>query len=91
MEKETAPRRLCSEIQLFDLCSRDACAHRDGRFCTDPDILARFEAISEEDQRLPDRFTDEDLEEGEETDDLCYDESPAGDEFGEDEPEEEDF
>jgi hypothetical protein len=48
MEK---PRRLCSEIQLFDLCDLETCRKKDGRFCTDPEVLERFEAIKEEDDR----------------------------------------
>ena len=39
-EKETeakeVPRRLCSEIQLFDLCELEKCHFKDERFCTDP-------------------------------------------------------
>ena len=48
MEKEENPRRLCSEIQLFDLCEKTSCPRKDGRFCTDKDILASFEAISDD-------------------------------------------
>jgi len=46
-----AVQRLCSEIQLFDLCDRDACDFKVGRFCTNPDLLDRFERISEDDRR----------------------------------------
>jgi len=48
MAGEERPRRLCSEIQLFDLCDKTRCASRDGRFCTDENLLNRFEAISQE-------------------------------------------
>lgn len=41
--------RLCSEIQLFDLCELDDCRFKQGRFCTDPNLLRRFEAIAEVD------------------------------------------
>lgn len=51
MEKEQRARRLCSEIQLFDLCDLDTCCQKDGRFCTNEEVLERFEAIKEEDER----------------------------------------
>lgn len=54
-EKETevkeVPRRLCSEIQLFDLCELQKCHFKDDRFCTDPEMLARFEAAVEPEER----------------------------------------
>lgn len=46
-------RRLCSEIQLFDLCALERCSHRQGRFCTRTDLLARFEHIADEDETAP--------------------------------------
>jgi 5'-deoxynucleotidase YfbR-like HD superfamily hydrolase len=73
MEETQKPvRRLCSEIQLFDLCDLDCCGQKDGRFCTDSRILERFEAIKEEDesasqQYLAEEFDDEDEGEGEES------------------------
>lgn len=41
--------RLCNEIQLFDLCEIDPsrCSFRDGRFCTDIDMLRAFEGEPE--------------------------------------------
>jgi hypothetical protein len=42
-------KRLCGEIQLFDLCDLDQCNHKDGRFCTHSDLLTRFERIADED------------------------------------------
>ncbi len=45
------PRRLCSEIQLFDLCELEKCHFKDDRFCTDPEMLARFEAAAEPEER----------------------------------------
>lgn len=67
---DTGTKRLCSEIQLFDLCDLDTCTCKDGRFCTNPEILARFEAIKEEDDRTQ-YVADEYDEEGEEdADDL---------------------
>lgn len=87
MEKEQAPQRLCSEIQLFDLCDRDVCAHKDGRYCTKGDILARFEAIKEEDDRPPEQFMADELDEVEGADDLGYDEAYGVDEYGEEDEE----
>jgi hypothetical protein len=64
---EEKPKRLCSEIQLFDLCSKGSCNAKDGRFCTDEKLLARFEAISDEEDTVPDQYDggefDEDGEE----------------------------
>ena len=70
METPASTKRLCSEIQLFDLCDLDTCTCKDGRFCTNPDILARFEAIKEEDDR-PQYLADEmEEEENEDAEDL---------------------
>lgn len=81
------PQRLCSEIQLFDLCDLDTCCQKDGRYCTNPEVLERFEAIKEEDERAPQQYlseeTDEDEdEEGEDGyDDDAYDEGYEDDEL----------
>ena len=89
LEKAAPPPRLCSEIQLFDLCTLDVCNHKDGRYCTKGDILARFEAILDEDDgRSPEQFMADELDEVEGADDLAYDEAFGVDEYGE---EEEDF
>jgi len=88
MDKVDNPQRLCSEIQLFDLCERNKCEFKKGRYCTNGDILARFEAISdEEDANSADLFLSDEVEEMEE-DGLEYDEGVSIDE---EEPEEEDF
>lgn len=88
MDKVENPLRLCSEIQLFDLCERNKCEFKKGRFCTDGDILARFEAISDdEDANSTEQFLVDEMEEMEE-DGLEYDEGVSIDE---EEPEEEDF
>jgi len=50
---KTTPQRLCSEIQLFDLCELERCTYKDGRFCTDPRLLAKFEAISDDEDERP--------------------------------------
>ena len=89
-DKENNPKRLCTEIQLFDLCARDVCGHKDGRYCTKGDILARFEAIQDvEDERSPEQFLAEELDELEGADDLGYDEAFCVDEYGEEGPDEE--
>jgi hypothetical protein len=59
------PQRLCSEIQLFDLCDLDSCRFKKGRFCTDTDLLGRFEKISEEDVKTPERFVVEAFDDAE--------------------------
>ncbi len=61
MAEESKPKRLCTEIQLFDLCSKEKCKSKDGRYCVDSELLAKFEAISEEDEKELNQFiADED-------------------------------
>lgn len=74
---EELPRRLCSEIQLFDLCDLEQCSFRDGRFCTHADLLAQFEAAAEPDDRPVDRYEDDDEDE----DDQLYSEEYEEDEY----------
>jgi len=76
-------QRLCSEIQLFDLCDLDACSQKDGRYCTNPEVLERFEAIKEEDERSPEQYLTEDLEEDEEVEESDLDEAFDADEYDE--------
>jgi hypothetical protein len=85
----TTPRtpRLCSEIQLFDLCDLETCCQKNGRYCTNQEVLDRFEAIKEEDERSPEQYIAEDFEEDEDeaSEDLNYEEADDDDEFdGED-------
>lgn len=56
-------RRLCSEIQLFDLCDLERCKYKNGQFCINEELLTRFEKIVDRDEN--DRFAlaDEDLDE----------------------------
>lgn len=77
-------QRLCTEIQLFELCSLGTCACKSGRFCTNSDFLARFEAIAEDIPRNPQMFMTEvmDGEDGDSDD--------GGDEFAEEGYEDED-
>ena len=92
-EEETvsAPpqKRLCSEIQLFDLCSKDSCNHKDGRYCTKGDIIAKFESISEDEDRSPEQYFAEELDDVEGAGDVGYDEAFGVDEYGEEENDEE--
>ncbi len=71
MAEELKTKRLCSEIQLFDLCSKDTCKLKNGRFCTDDALLAKFEAISEEDV-LRDQLID-DSDDYDDSDDTDHD------------------
>lgn len=73
---ENMPLRLCSEIQLFDLCDLVSCKHKHERFCNDPVLLGRFEKIAENELRVPERYISEDTD-GFEVDD--------GDGYGDDE------
>lgn len=83
MSENKNPQRLCSEIQLFDLCELDVCGHKDGRYCTKGDLIARFEAIADEEERSPEQFLAEELDDVEGADDLGYDEAYGVDEYGE--------
>lgn len=53
VQPEERPQRLCSEIQLFDLCDLESCRSKDGRFCTDTALLERFEKIADAELRVP--------------------------------------
>lgn len=46
-----AAQRLCSEIQLFDLCDLDSCSFKVSRFCTNEELVSKFESIKDEDDR----------------------------------------
>ena len=87
MAENKTPQRLCSEIQLFDLCELDVCGHKDGRYCTKGDLIARFEAIADEEERSPEQFLAEELEDVEGAGDLGYDEAYGVDEYGEEDDE----
>lgn len=81
----TQPLRLCSEIQLFDLCDLETCRFKSGRFCTDVKLLASFEKIAEEDQRAPERYISEETEyedEYEDRDGFDLDEDNEGEGYG---------
>ena len=76
-------QRLCSEIQLFDLCDLETCCQKDGRYCTNQEVLQRFEAIKEEDERSPEQYLTEELDE-EEDEELGLDGEFGDDEYGDD-------
>ena len=85
METGQRTRRLCSEIQLFDLCDLESCRQKDGRFCTNEEVVQRFEAIKEEDERP--QYVAEDLDEdleGDELDEFGIDEGDDADDYGDD-------
>ena len=69
-ETDKPVQRLCSEIQLFDLCDLERCSHKEGRFCTIEELLTRFERISEKDDTRSYLF--EGSEDGDEADDDAY-------------------
>ena len=73
------PQRLCSEVQLFDLCELDSCSQKVGRFCSDPVLLSRFEKIADDEIRIAERYASEEP-----------DDSEAEDGFNEDGYDEED-
>jgi len=83
METQQQAKRLCSEIQLFDLCDLDTCTCKDGRYCTNPEVLERFEAIKEEDERSPEQYLTEDLDD--EDAEGLEDEDAYADEYEDDE------
>lgn len=64
-----SPKRLCSEIQLFDLCELESCKLKNGRYCTDADLLASFEKIADEELRAPERYISEEVDESDVEDD----------------------
>lgn len=70
LKEENIPQRLCSEIQLFDLCDLDVCTHKNGRFCTDPALLVRFEKIAEKEMRITESSLSDDDDDYESDD--CY-------------------
>jgi hypothetical protein len=89
MSEEAPVPRLCSEIQLFDLCEEETCNYKREKFCNKGELLTRFETIlAKEDERSPEQYLAEELDEVEGEGDLAYDEAFAVDEY-EDEDEEE--
>jgi hypothetical protein len=86
-------RRLCNEIQLFDLCEREKCRHKEGLFCTDEELLNRFEAIADIEERPAEGLISgeadfEDASDEYGCDDVFEDEEYPDDGEGEDEEDE---
>jgi hypothetical protein len=54
-------QRLCSEIQLFDLCDLDSCRFKQSRFCTNEELLAKFESIKDDNEQNALVYEDEDI------------------------------
>lgn len=73
LKHDLIPQRLCSEIQLFDLCSLTSCGFKSGSFCKNSELLCKFERIADQELRSPERYVEEVLEDGEDTDDGFYD------------------
>ena len=76
-KSDALPQRLCSEIQLFDLCDLDSCHLKNGRICTDPALLSRFEKIAEEELRIPERYISEEDDDSEAHDGDGYDDEES--------------
>ncbi|MDD2734953.1 MAG: hypothetical protein PHF56_13510 [Desulfuromonadaceae bacterium] len=75
------PQRLCSEVQLFDLCTLDSCRHKADRFCSDPVLLRRFEKIADDELRSPERYVFEEPDDSEAYDGDGYDYDEEDDEL----------
>ncbi len=67
-------QRLCTEIQLFDLCEQTQCNYKVGRFCTKPELLTRFEHIADEDEGSKVRNVYDGFDENEDDDMMGFDE-----------------
>ena len=89
-EKPIEPmKRLCNEIQLFDLCELEKCGHKQGLYCTSKELLDRFESIAEEDERSrASDFISDELDDDEMNDDDTYNDAFDDDQFGDEEYEE---
>lgn len=83
-ELSPAAQRLCSEIQLFDLCDLDSCRFKRNRFCTNEELVAKFESIKEEEEQsdllYEDEETDDDADSETDFDDFA-DINDGDDEF----------
>lgn len=82
LKLDDLPQRLCSEIQLFDLCDLASCRFKEGRFCSNPELLARFEKIADREPRTPERYIDQELENDPDADDDGYDYDDGDDDRG---------
>ncbi len=71
------PQRLCSEVQLFDLCDLTSCGCKIGRFCSDQELLIRFEKIADDELGTSERYVLDELDDSEPVEDAYY-EDDAG-------------
>ena len=74
LKQNKSPQRLCSEIQLFDLCVLDSCIYKTGSFCSNEDMVSQFEKIEFE-ISPPQIYMDEEFCDGDETEENDYEES----------------
>ncbi len=79
-ESKISSQRLCSEIQLFDLCDLDTCRFKRSRYCTNEELLAKFESIKEEDDRQVLLYEEEEVDEEADSDFDEFDDSFEADE-----------
>lgn len=76
VEKPPIPvQRLCNEIQLFDLCERERCNHKQGLYCTSTELLNRFEAIADEEERPAEGFISGEMDDTEDADEEVYEDT----------------
>jgi len=61
-------QRLCSEIQLFDLCELDSCHYKKKHFCTNEELLQKFESIKEEDDQNTLLYEEDEIDDDSESD-----------------------
>jgi hypothetical protein len=81
-EKSSRPvQRLCNEIQLFDLCEREKCRHKVGLFCTDEELLNRFEAIADIEDRPAEGLISEDSDDEGGSGECGYDDAFEDEEY----------
>lgn len=84
LKSEKLPQRLCTEIQLFDLCDLDSCHQKNGRFCSDKNLIYRFEKIAEEEIRQPDLYNADETDDSELDDELEFGDDGDLEEFEDD-------
>jgi hypothetical protein len=77
--------RLCSEIQLFDLCDLEKCKYKSANFCTNDELLTRFERIADVDAGSRMAYSDDDMEEDDEYCDYCFGDDDGRDDYADEE------
>lgn len=84
------PRRLCSEIQLFDLCDLDTCLQKNGRFCTDTELLGQFEKTAENELRIPEHYISEEFDADDMNDEIEFGDDSEIENFEEEDDDDDD-